>query len=62
MSNATIKKAAHELIDALPDTATWEDLMHTIYVRQAVENGLADSKAGKVYEVGEVRKSFGLDQ
>lgn len=34
--------------------------MYEIYVREAVESGLADGEAGRVTEVEEVRKEFGL--
>jgi hypothetical protein len=34
--------------------------MHAIYVRQSIEAGLADSEAGKVTDVTEVRAKFSL--
>jgi predicted transcriptional regulator len=60
METQTIKEQARVLIDRLPDDATWEDVMHEIYVRQAIEDGLADSAAGKVKSVEEVRQRYGL--
>ncbi|MCK5840588.1 MAG: hypothetical protein KAH31_00355 [Candidatus Sabulitectum sp.] len=48
------------MIDELPDTATWQDLMHRIYVRLAIESGLSDSKAGKTVSVSEIRAKYGL--
>ncbi len=48
------------MIDQLPDTATWQDLMHGIYVRLAIESGLSDSKAGKTVAVSEIRAKYGL--
>lgn len=44
------KSEAHDLIDRLPPGATWDDLMHEIYVREAIERGIADSDAGRVVE------------
>ncbi len=41
------KEEAHKLIDLLPPKATWDDLMHEIYVRETIERGLADSNAGR---------------
>jgi hypothetical protein len=35
--------------------------MHEIYVRQAVESGLADSRAGRTTSVETVRAEFGLE-
>lgn len=60
MNASNIKEEAKRLLANLPDDLTWDDLMHEIYVRQSVEAGLADSAAGKVLEVSEVRKRFGL--
>ena len=47
MPTTNIKQEAHRLIEQLPETATWDDLMYEIYVRQAIEAGLADSEAGR---------------
>lgn len=56
-----VKNEAKKLIENLPDNSTWDDLMHEVYVRQAIEAGLADSKAGRITEVAEVRKKYGLE-
>jgi len=56
------KDEAHSLVDKLPDDATWDDLMHEIYVRQAIEKGLADSREGRTTDVAEVRRKYGLPQ
>lgn len=60
MAMPKLKEEAQHLIEHLPETATWEDLMYRIYVREAIEAGLADSEAGRVIEVGELRERFGL--
>ena len=60
MPATNVKQEAQRLVEELPDDATWEDLMHRIYVRESIEKGLADSRAGRTVEVGEVRKKFGL--
>ena len=60
MKIRSIKEEARALIDKLPENSTWDDLMYEIYVRQAVEAGLADSESGKVISVEQVRKQFGL--
>lgn len=54
------KEEAHKLIDQLPQNATWDDLMHQIYVRETIERGLADSMAGRTTDVKEVRAKYGL--
>ncbi len=60
MQTESIKEEAYRLLDNLPDSATWEDLMYRIYVRQAIEAGLKDSNEGRTVDVKEVRKQFGL--
>ncbi|GEM_PF-378534 len=60
MANPNIKQDAKRLVENLPPKATWDDLMHEIYVRQAIESGLRDSKAGKSREVKEVRAKYGV--
>lgn len=62
MEAANVKDEARRLIDKLPENVTWDDVMHEIYVRQAIENGLADSEAGRVTGVEEVRAKLGLQQ
>jgi predicted transcriptional regulator len=62
MENISIKEEARRLVDQLPDNSTWDDLMHEIYVRQAIERGLADSEAGRTISVEGVRKKFGLNK
>jgi len=62
MSKAIKKEEAHQLIDQLAPNATWEDLMHEIYVREAIERGLADSEAGFTKDVREVRAKYGLPE
>ena len=56
------KEEAHKLIDRLPANATWDDLMHEIYVREAIERGLADSRDGRTRSVQEVRAKYGLPE
>lgn len=62
METQNIKEEARRLIDKLSDDATWDDLMYEIYVRQAIEAGLADSEAGRVTSVEQVRQRFGLPE
>ena len=60
MPTTDIKQEAQRLIEKLPANATWDDLMYEIYVRQAIETGLADSATGRTLDVKEVRARFGL--
>ncbi len=61
MNALSVKEQARQLVDCLPEEATWDDLMHQIYVRQSAAKGLADCQAGRVMAVDEVRQRFGLD-
>jgi hypothetical protein len=60
MSTQGIKEEARQLVERLSDDATWEDLMYEVYVREAIEVGIEDSRADRVTSVEEVRKKFGL--
>jgi hypothetical protein len=62
MSTVVSKEDAHKLVDQLPANATWDDLMHEIYVREAIEKGLEDSRAGRTKDVAEIRKKYGLPE
>lgn len=62
METPGIKEEVRRLLDRLPDQFTWDDLMHEIYVRQAIEAGLADSRAGRTTDVDQVRSEFGLSE
>ncbi len=60
MAEPMRKDEAHELVNRMPDDATWDDLIDEIYVRQVIERGLADSRAGRTTDVKEVRRKYGL--
>ncbi|CAB1083478.1 hypothetical protein JY97_04350 [Alkalispirochaeta odontotermitis] len=62
MEAENIKEQTYRILDTLPEKATWDDLMHSIYVRQAIEAGIKDSDAGHTVNVSEVRKLFGLSE
>ncbi|HAC91130.1 MAG TPA: hypothetical protein DCF63_10950 [Planctomycetaceae bacterium] len=55
-----IRTKVQETIQSLPDSASWDDVMYRIYVRQKIENGLKDVSDGNTLSVEEVRKRFGL--
>ena len=62
MSAKISKDEAHKLVDQLPADATWEDLMHEIYVREAIERGLDDSNSGRTKNVEDIRTKYGLTE
>ena len=57
-----IKREARQLVENLTEDATWEDLMYEIYVRQAIDAGLEDIRAGRTVDMQEVREKFGLSK
>ena len=57
----TVKAAASRIVRDLPDSASWDDLMHQIYVRQKIDTGMADLKAGRKHTHANIRKEFGLE-
>ena len=60
MSAINIKEEARKIVEALPEGATWEDLIYRLYVREAIDAGIADADAGRVVDVSEVRAEYGL--
>ena len=55
---SAVKKEARKLIDRLPESATWEDLMYKIYVRKAIEEGIRAADEGRVISHEQVKKRF----
>ena len=58
--SSSIKDEAARIVENLPVDATWDDLMYEIYVRQAIDAGIADSDADRVASIEDVRRDFGL--
>lgn len=57
---SNVKAAARQLVDRLPDGASWDDLMYEIYVRQAIDDGLADVVAGRTAAAADARAELDL--
>ena len=58
MTRQELKNQTEKIIENLPKESNWEDLMYRIYVRQKIELGIADGKAGRVRTTEEIRKEF----
>ena len=54
------KQEAHNLIDALPDRASWKDLIYQAALHRAIDRGLAEADAGKLIPVEELLKDYGI--
>jgi hypothetical protein len=52
--SVAVKQRAHELIEALPDDATWQDLQYALELGAGVEAGLADAtrRATRLHRTG----------
>jgi predicted transcriptional regulator len=57
---SSVKRQALELVRSLPASASWDELMYRIYVRQKIDTGLADIETGKVHSHESVKRQFGL--
>ena len=55
---STVKEDARELVESLPDHATWDDLMYEMYVRQKIAAGIQAADEGRVVPHEEVKKRF----
>ena len=44
---ATPKEVTKQLIDYLPDHASWDEIMYELYVRSKIDEGMADIEAGR---------------
>lgn len=60
MATLAFKQAAHQLIDTLPETASWNELIYRAVVRKEIEAGLADSAADQVTSADDVLREFGI--
>jgi predicted transcriptional regulator len=49
--SAVLNQAAHNLIDPLPDRASWADLMCQAVLHRTIERGLAEADAGQLIPV-----------
>lgn len=54
MENA--KQQVQDILEKLPEDASLEDIQYHIYVRQKIEQGLADVAAGRVVSHEEVQR------
>ena len=50
------KEEVRRLLETMPEDATYEDIQYHIYVRQAVENGLAAVERGEVISQEEAER------
>lgn len=52
----TAKEEVRELLDRLPDDASYEDIQYHIYVREKIERGMKDIQEGRVIDQEEAER------
>jgi len=55
---AVFRQEAHKLVDALPETATWDDLIEQARFHKAIEEGVAAADRGEFASPEDVRRVF----
>lgn len=51
-----VKEIVEEILEQLPDDTTLEEVQYRLFVRQKIEQGLADVEAGKVVSHEEAKQ------
>ena len=50
------KEEAKRLLDTLPETATWDDIMYEFYVKKKLSVALQAEEEGKIHSHEDVKK------
>ena len=58
----TAKEAARQIIEHLPDEATWDDIMYELYVKQKIEAGLQAVEDGRTIPHDDIKARILLRQ
>jgi tetraacyldisaccharide-1-P 4'-kinase len=54
-----VKDEARQMLEKLPEDATWDDLMYEIYVKKKVADGQEAAGNGRLVPHGEARERLG---
>ena len=57
----TPKQAENLLLDRLPDQVSWVDIMNELYVKEKIEDGLADIEAGRTISHEQVKAELKIE-
>lgn len=52
----TAKEAVRQTVEHLPDSATWDDIMYELYVKQKIEAGLKAVEEGRTISHEEMKQ------
>jgi predicted transcriptional regulator len=55
---STVKQEVRDLVEKLPEEATWDDVMYELYVRQKIAAGIQAADEGRVVPHEEVKRRF----
>lgn len=53
---ATAKEQVRQILDEMPDDASFQDIEYRLYLHRKVEQGLADIEQGRLLEQEEVER------
>lgn len=54
----TVKQIIHDVVDHLPEQATFDDAMYAIYVRQKLERSLEAAEQRKITTQEEMERQY----
>lgn len=60
LMSTPIKDKARALIDALPEDATWQDVLYVLELRSDIETGIGDANADRVTDTETLFEDYGL--
>ena len=60
LMSTPIKDKARALIDALPEDATWQDVLYALELRSDIETGIGDANADRVTDTETLLEDYGL--
>lgn len=52
------KEAARQILDDLPEDASFESIRYAIYVRESIERGLRDVEAGNLIDHADMKREI----
>ncbi|MEM8993320.1 MAG: hypothetical protein AAGF23_00885 [Acidobacteriota bacterium] len=55
---STVKEQARQLVEQLPDDATFDDLVYQVHVRQKIEAGIRAGQEERVQRHEDVKNRF----
>ena len=53
-----VKEEARKLVDLLPEEATWEDIMYSMYVKKKIIHAIQADDEGKTISHEEIKKKY----